>query len=142
MPTDAYAKLTFRLVGKQDPAAVQAAVTAFFADRAAPTAEVTVHWEGVGVRPLYVDTSTPAVAATARALGRAFDGSPVLHTREGGSGPEAELTEYIGAPLVFLGVMTPDDQIHAPNESARVDLLLRGCEAVGYLWSELAGTAE
>ena len=93
------------------------------------------------MRPLFVDTTEPAVAATARALGRAFDGAPVLYTREGGSGPEAELTERIGAPLVFLGVMTDDDQIHAPDESARVDLLLRGCEAVAYLWSELAATA-
>ena len=141
VPTDAYAKLTFRLVGRQDPAAIQAAVSAFFAERAAPAAEVTVTWEGAGVRPLFVDITEPAVAATARALGRAFDGAPVLYTREGGSGPEAELTEHIGAPLVFLGVMTDDDQIHAPDESARVDLLLRGCEAVAYLWGELATTA-
>ena len=44
----------------------------------------------------------------------------------------------IGAPLVFLGVMTDDDQIHAPNESAPVSLLLKGSEAVAHLWRELA----
>ena len=74
-----------------------------------------------------------------RALGRAFDGQPVLFTREGGSGPEAELAEAMDAPVVFLGVMTDADQIHAPNESARLDLLRRGCEALGHLWTELAG---
>ncbi|MEO5832556.1 MAG: M20/M25/M40 family metallo-hydrolase [Nakamurella sp.] len=139
VPTDAYAKLTFRLVGHQDPAAVQKAVTAFFTELAAPGALVEMSWEGVGVRPLYVDPAHPATVATARALGRAFDGKAVLFTREGGSGPEAELTEAMDAPLVFIGVMTDTDQIHAPNENARVDLLRRGCEAIGYLWSELAG---
>jgi acetylornithine deacetylase/succinyl-diaminopimelate desuccinylase-like protein len=137
VPTDATAKLTFRLVGHQDPTAIKKAVSAFFADRAAPGAQVTMTWEG-GVRPLYVDPRHPATVATAAALSRAFDDETVLFTREGGSGPEAELVESLGAPLVFIGVMTDEDQIHAPNESARIDLLFRGCEAIGYLWSELA----
>ncbi len=141
VPTDAYAKLTFRLVGAQDPAAVRSAVDAFFADRAAPGAQVTMNWDGAGVRPLLVDPAHPATVATAAALRRAFDDRPVLFTREGGSGPEAELTATLGAPLVFLGVMTDADQIHAPDENARIDLLFRGCEALAYLWSELAATS-
>jgi acetylornithine deacetylase/succinyl-diaminopimelate desuccinylase-like protein len=139
IPTDATAKLTFRLVGHQDPVAVQRAVTAFVTDRAAPGAAVEMRWEGGGVRPVYVDPTHPATVATATALSRAFDGQPVLFTREGGSGPEAELADAMDAPLVFLGVMTDTDQIHAPNENARVDLLRRGCEALGYLWEELTG---
>jgi acetylornithine deacetylase/succinyl-diaminopimelate desuccinylase-like protein len=138
VPTDATAKLTFRLVGHQDPAAVMSAVGAFFADRAAPGARVEMHWESGGVRPLYVDPAHPATVATAAALRRAFDGKTVLFTREGGSGPEAELAEAMEAPLVFIGVMTNNDQIHAPNENARVDLLRRGCEALGHLWEELS----
>jgi acetylornithine deacetylase/succinyl-diaminopimelate desuccinylase-like protein len=63
----------------------------------------------------------------------------VLITREGGSGPEAELAGTIGAPLVFLGVMTNEDRIHAPDERAPVALLLKGAEAVAHLWRELAG---
>ena len=34
---------------------------------------------------------------------RAF-GREVLFTREGGSGPEADLAEILGAPLVFVAV--------------------------------------
>ena len=136
--TDATAKLTFRLVGHQDPARIQRAVSAFFAGLAAPAAQVEMRWEGAGVRPLYVDPQHPATIATAAALSRAFDGQPVLFTRDGGSGPEAELAESLDAALVFIGVMTDSDQIHAPNENARIDLLFRGCEAIGYLWSELA----
>lgn len=140
VPTDAYAKLTFRLVGRQDPATIQRLITEYATAAARPGVEVDIHWEGGGVAPLYVDTTHPATTAVRAALGLAFDTATddVLMTREGGSGPEAELAGRIGAPLVFLGVMTDEDQIHAPNEKARVSLLLKGCEAVAHLWRELA----
>jgi acetylornithine deacetylase/succinyl-diaminopimelate desuccinylase-like protein len=138
VPTDAYAKLTFRLVGRQDPATIQRQVTEFVNSTARPGVTVDIRWEGGGVAPLYVDTAHPATTAARRALGLAFDTEEVLMTREGGSGPEAELVQVIGAPMVFLGVMTDDDQIHAPNEKAPVELLLKGCEAVAHLWRGLA----
>lgn len=138
VPTDAYAKVTFRLVGRQQPEKIAQQVTAFVADTVRPGVTAEIHWEGGGVAPLYVDTTHPATTAARKALGLAFDTDEVLMTREGGSGPEADLAEAIGAPLVFLGVMTDDDQIHAPNEKAPVRLLLKGCEAVAHLWRDLA----
>jgi acetylornithine deacetylase/succinyl-diaminopimelate desuccinylase-like protein len=68
---------------------------------------------------------------------RAFD-HEVLFTREGGSGPEADLTGILQAPLVFVGVGLDEDRIHAPNEKAEMALLLKGAESVAYLWQELA----
>lgn len=138
VPTDAYAKLTFRLVGRQDPAAVISAVDAFVAARARPGVTASIAWEGTGVRPLIVAADHPAMQAARSAFGAAFDTDAVLITREGGSGPEAELAQTIGAPMIFVGVMTDDDQIHAPDERASVDLLLKGAEAVAHLWRKLA----
>jgi acetylornithine deacetylase/succinyl-diaminopimelate desuccinylase-like protein len=138
VPTEAFAKLSFRLVGRQDPVAVRAAVDAFVAARAGDAVTASMHWQDGGVRPVVVPADHPATMAARRALGTAFDTDTVLITREGGSGPEAELAETIGAPLVFLGVMTPDDQIHAPDERAPVALLLKGAEAVAHLWRELS----
>lgn len=138
VPTDAYAKLSFRLVGRQEPAAVMRRVDEFVAARAAAGITATMTWEGRGVRPLVVDAGHPAMQAARRALGAAFDTDTVLITREGGSGPEAELAATIGAPMIFLGVMTDDDRIHAPDERAPLNLLLRGAEAVALLWRELA----
>jgi acetylornithine deacetylase/succinyl-diaminopimelate desuccinylase-like protein len=71
---------------------------------------------------------------------RAF-GREVLFTKEGGSGPEADLTDILGAPLVFVAVGLDSDQIHAPNEKIEMSLLLRGAEASGYLWQELAAVS-
>jgi acetylornithine deacetylase/succinyl-diaminopimelate desuccinylase-like protein len=70
-------------------------------------------------------------------MGRAFE-TEILYTREGGSGPEADLAEILEAPVVFLGVGLPDDRTHAPNEKADIDFLLRGAEAAAYLWADLA----
>lgn len=138
VPTDAFAKLSFRLVGHQDPATVQRRVSEHLVGAAGPGVEVDMRWEGGGVAPVHVDSAHPATTAARTALGLAFDTRTVLMTREGGSGPEAELAAVIGAPLVFLGVMTDDDQIHAPNEKAPIALLRKGCEAVAHLWRELA----
>ncbi len=81
---------------------------------------------------------TPAYRALTTAISEAFDGLPVLPTREGGSGPEATIQQLLGAPMVFLGVGLPDDQIHAPNEKVTLSMLYRGAEAAALLWREFA----
>ena len=74
------------------------------------------------------------------AIGQAFDTAPadVLFTREGGSGPEADLVEVLGAPLLFLGAGLPTDRIHSPNERVLLSMLHRCAEATAHLWRELA----
>src|SRR5699024_3971255 len=114
VPSQARAKLSFRLVGQQDPVAVMQAVDRFIAAQAHPAVTAEMHWDGAGVRPVVVPADHPATLAARRALAAAFDTDTVLVTREGGSGPEAELAATLGAPMIFLGVMTDDDQIHAP----------------------------
>jgi acetylornithine deacetylase/succinyl-diaminopimelate desuccinylase-like protein len=65
---------------------------------------------------------------------------PVIRfTREGGSGPAADLQEVLGAPVLFLGISVPSDGWHAPNEKVELDLLLKGVETSAYLWGDLAG---
>ena len=92
---------------------------------------------GPGVRPAFSPIDSPAVAAGRRAMERTF-GREVLFTREGGSGPEADLAEILQAPLVFVAVGLDEDRAHAPNEKAEMALLLKGAEAAAYLWDELA----
>ena len=97
---------------------------------------------GPGVRPCFpAPTDSPAVRAGLRAMQRAF-GKEILFTREGGSGPEADLADILGAPLVFVAVGLDADRIHAPNERVDMALLLKGAEASAYLWDELAAAAD
>ena len=67
-----------------------------------------------------------------------FRSREVLFTKEGGSGPEADLADILGAQLVFVAVGLDSDRPHAPNERIDLSLLLRGAEVSAYLWEELA----
>ncbi len=138
VPSDAFAKLSFRLVADQDPAKIMKAVDEFVAAHTPAGVTATLDWEGAGVRPCVVPVGTAAYEAVAEALSAAFDGAEVLPTREGGSGPEAGLQQALDRPLVFLGVGLPDDQIHAPNEKVSITMLLKGAEAAAHLWRGLA----
>ncbi|MCW2491589.1 MAG: Beta-Ala-His dipeptidase [Frankiales bacterium] len=138
VPSDAFVKLSFRLVADQHPAKIRAAVETFVAVHKPDGISHTIEWEGEGVSPCVVGIDTPAFTALSRAISTAFDADVVLPVREGGSGPEAAIAQAIGAPLVFLGVGLPDDQIHAPNEKVTLSMLYKGAEAAGHLWQELA----
>lgn len=138
VPSDAFVKLSFRLVANQDPAKIRAAVEAFVAEHVPTGIDHRIEWEGDGVSACLVDIETPAFAALSRAICTAFDADVVLPTREGGSGPEATIQQVLPVPMVFLGVGLPDDQIHAPNEKVTLSMLYKGAEAAGHLWAELA----
>jgi acetylornithine deacetylase/succinyl-diaminopimelate desuccinylase-like protein len=140
VPARAHAKLSFRLVASQEPAAVIAGLRQYVRDRTPPGIEAVVTSDGQGVRPCFSPMDSPAVRAGQRAMQRAF-GTEILFTREGGSGPEADLTDILQAPLVFIAVGLDADRIHAPNERVSMPLLLKGAEAAAYLWDELAGAA-
>jgi acetylornithine deacetylase/succinyl-diaminopimelate desuccinylase-like protein len=137
VPTDAHAKVSFRLVADQEPAGVQEAMRSYVAgfDRDGIRASVT--FSGPGVRPCLTPLDAPALQAATAAMEAAF-GREVLYTREGGSGPEADLAEVLAAPVLFVGVGLPDDRIHAPNERVVLPMLFTGAVAAAHLWAELA----
>jgi len=136
IPKAAQAKLSFRLVADQEPGKVIDALRAYVAASVPAGITATVTERG-GVRPCRSAIDSPGVAAARRAMQRAF-GTEVLFTKEGGSGPEADLADILGAPLVFVAVGLDADRIHAPNEYVDLSRLLLGAESVAYLWEELA----
>jgi acetylornithine deacetylase/succinyl-diaminopimelate desuccinylase-like protein len=136
IPKAAHAKLSFRLVADQQPAKVVESLRKYLKATTPNGVEVSLT-AGTGVRPCRSAIDSPAVAAARRAMERAF-GTEVLFTKEGGSGPEADLADILGAPLVFVAVGLDADQIHAPNEYVDLSRLLRGAESIAYLWEELS----
>jgi acetylornithine deacetylase/succinyl-diaminopimelate desuccinylase-like protein len=140
IPARAHAKVSFRLVADQEPAAVIASLREYITS-STPNGLVASVTSGHGVRPCRSPIDSPAVGAARRAMERAF-GREVLFTKEGGSGPEADLADILGAPLVFVAVGLDADRIHAANEYVDLSRLLRGAESVAYLWDELALLAD
>jgi acetylornithine deacetylase/succinyl-diaminopimelate desuccinylase-like protein len=139
IPKAAHAKLSFRLVADQEPAKVIESLRTYVAANVPNGIVATVTGRG-GVRPCRSAIDSPGVAAARRAMQRAF-GTEVLFTKEGGSGPEADLADILGAPLVFVAVGLDADRIHAPNEYVDLSRLLLGAESIAYLWEELAAVS-
>ena len=139
IPSSAMVKLSFRLVAGQDPVHIEKIVRAWVADRIPTGIGHKIIFSGT-TRPCLTPLDHPALRAVVRAMGRAFE-QPVRYTREGGSGPAADLQDVLAAPVLFLGISVPSDGWHAPNEKVELDLLLKGVEASAYLWGELSETS-
>jgi acetylornithine deacetylase/succinyl-diaminopimelate desuccinylase-like protein len=140
IPRSAHAKISFRLVPNQQPGEVITAFREFVADRLPAGMRVVIRAGGPGVRPCVTPADSPVLQAAIRAVGAVFGGE-VLLTREGGSGPEADLAEILAVPVVFVGFGLSDDRIHAANERVLVSRLLKGAEALGELWIDLGSGA-
>ncbi|MBV2353147.1 dipeptidase [Streptomyces sp. J2-1] len=138
VPSSATVKLSFRLVAGQDPDHIEKAVRAWTAGQIPPGVRYGIEFRPA-TRPCLTPLDHPALKSVARAMGRAF-GQPVRYTREGGSGPAADLQDVLGAPVLFLGISVPSDGWHAPNEKVELDLLLKGVETCAHLWTDLAET--
>lgn len=136
IPSSAMVKLSFRLVAGQDPDRVEKAVRAW-AEAEVPAGIRHEISFAAATRPCLTPLGHPALQSVARAMGRAFE-KPIRFTREGGSGPAADLQDVLGAPVLFLGISVPSDGWHAPDEKVELDLLLKGVETSAYLWGDLA----
>ncbi|MEU5420621.1 dipeptidase [Streptomyces sp. NPDC001407] len=138
VPSTAQLKLSFRLVAGQDTDGVQQAVRQWVADTLPDGIRHEINFWGV-TRPCLTPLDHPYLQSVVRAMGRAF-GQKIRFTREGGSGPAADLQDVLGVPVLFLGISVPSDGWHAPNEKVELDLLMKGVETSAYLWSDLAGS--
>jgi acetylornithine deacetylase/succinyl-diaminopimelate desuccinylase-like protein len=136
IPAEAHAKVSFRLVADQDPEKLGPVFEQWVRASAPEGADVSVTYHP-GVRPCLTPLDHPANLAAARAVERAFGIAP-LFTREGGSGPERALSDALGAPCVYIGVMLPEDRIHAPDERLKLSQYFRGVVAAAYTLEELA----
>jgi acetylornithine deacetylase/succinyl-diaminopimelate desuccinylase-like protein len=134
VPAEAHAKVSFRLVADQDPEKLRPAFERWAWARAPEGADVRVAYHS-GVRPCLTPIDHPANQAAAAAVGRAFGVRPVF-TREGGSGPERALSDALGAPCVYIGVMLPEDRIHAPDEHLKLSQYFKGVRAAAYALEE------
>ncbi|MBT2386604.1 dipeptidase [Streptomyces sp. ISL-11] len=136
VPSTAQLKLSFRLVAGQDADRVQQAVRDWVAGRLPDGIRHEITFWGA-TRPCLTPLDHPYLQSVVRAMGRAF-GQKIRYTREGGSGPAADLQDVLGVPVLFLGISVPSDGWHAPNEKVELDLLMKGVETAAHLWTDLA----
>ncbi|WP_225846254.1 M20/M25/M40 family metallo-hydrolase [Streptomyces sp. HPF1205] len=137
VPSTATLKFSFRLVAGQEPARIRHLVTDWVADRLPAGIRHEIRFWGGGTRPCLTPLDHPALRSLVRAMGRAF-GQEIRYTREGGSGPAADLQDVLGVPVLFLGISVPSDGWHSVNEKVELGLLFKGVRTAAHLWEEMA----
>jgi acetylornithine deacetylase/succinyl-diaminopimelate desuccinylase-like protein len=137
VPAWARAKITIRLVPKQDPNQVMKRVRQHLEKLCPPT--VRLEFEaGHGAEPYLVSPTSPQAQAALRALKSAFGYEPVL-MREGGSIPIVnDFKKILHADSLLLGLGLPDDNAHSPNEKFDLGCFAKGQLMSAYLWQELS----
>jgi acetylornithine deacetylase/succinyl-diaminopimelate desuccinylase-like protein len=136
VPERADASLSVRLAGGQHSAEIAPALEALLRGALPDGAELelTLH----GAEPSRFDPAAPALVAAQRALERATGVAPVV-VRSGGSIPILAAFAERGIPTIVGGFALPEDRIHAPDESYRIESLELGLKAARALYEELAG---
>jgi len=118
VPCSAMAKFSARLVADQEPQEVMACLKTWFEAQAPPWVELDFV-PGDSGRPYLLERQGPQeklFEAARRAVVQGFGEEP-LFCRHGGAIPiTAEFQRILGAPTLLLGLGSPDDAIHAPNE--------------------------
>ena len=125
LPARASAKVSFRLVGQQDPHELRKAFREFV--RARIPADCRVEFLDHGASPASVmETSHPAFEAARLALTDEWP-KPAAFVGAGGSIPIAGYFKSIlGMDSMLIGFAKNDDQIHSPNEKYDLDSFHRG----------------
>jgi acetylornithine deacetylase/succinyl-diaminopimelate desuccinylase-like protein len=115
IPAQAHAKVSTRLVARQDPDDIFAKLRSFIDEITPPGVTASTRLLGTG-RPSLTPIDHPITQAAARALEAVFGREPV-YIREGGSIPVAASFESIlGLPVVLEGFTQPNERAHAPDE--------------------------
>ena len=115
LPSWASAKISFRLVGRQDPVAIRKSFRAMVRNALPP--DCSVEFAEHGASPASVmSTDDPAFEASRRALSDEWPNEAAF-VGSGGSIPIAGyFREVLGLPSMLIGFGLDDDQIHSPNE--------------------------
>ena len=115
LPSEARAKISFRLVGDQDPHAIREAFRAYVRDGLPPDCEASFEDHGASAASC-METSAPAFEAARAALSDEWP-RPAAYVGGGGSIPIAgHFREVLGMDSMLIGFAHEDDRIHSPNE--------------------------
>ncbi len=139
IPHTATGHIVARLVGRQDPDAIVAAIERHVHAVRVPGIDVTVRVDQARVPAYRIDPGHPAIRAATAALNHVYPGDDVLLAVIAGTLPATTLFEQtIGAKTLFFSFSTADENLHAPNEFLRIRRIHEGLRAWEHLWKLLA----
>ena len=122
---EATAKVSFRLVHRQDPVKIRAAFRKFVEERIPADCSVTFHEHG-GSPAIQLSYDAPFLAKAKAALSDEWP-NPAVMTGGGGSIPVVgDFQTYLGMESLLVGFALADDRIHSPNEKYELTSFHKG----------------
>lgn len=115
LPAEGFVKLDFRLVPDQDPARIVKLLRDHLDAQGFNDIEI-VELES-HEHPARSDLSAPFVQTAVRVAREVYGQDAILNPSSGGSGPMHPFMEYVGAPVVAMGIGNVAGRVHAPNEN-------------------------
>jgi len=137
LPSEAFAKISMRLVPNQTPDEITELFTRHFESLAPPGIrfEVSPHHGG---QPAVLPTDSIEYKAAAAAMEASFGQAPIP-ARGGGSIPIVSLfQDELGVKCVLMGFGLDTDAIHSPNEHFGVFNFFKGIETIPHFYKEYA----
>ena len=125
LPSKAHAKISFRLVGQQDPHKIRENLRAYLTDMLPPDCQI--EFSGHGASPAsQMQIDHPAFEQARHALSDEWPNA-AAYVGCGGSIPIAGYFKtYLGMDAMLIGFGKDDDQIHSPNEKYDLSSFHRG----------------
>lgn len=138
LPSEANAKVSFRLVSKQDPAKILTAFRAWAEAQIPPDCEIIWN-DGIEGSPASVmEIDDPAFESARQALTDEW-GRSAAFVGSGGSIPIAGYFKTVlGMDAMLIGFGRDDDQIHSPNEKYDLDCFHKGIRSWARVLARLA----
>jgi acetylornithine deacetylase/succinyl-diaminopimelate desuccinylase-like protein len=137
IPGEALAKVSFRLVGTQDPQKVRDAFRAFV--RARIPADCKVEFGNFGLAPpVQLNYDMPALVKARGALANEW-GTKAVTVGAGGSIPiVADFKQVLGMDSLLVGFALDDDRVHSPNEKFDLKCYHKGIRSWARILDALA----
>ncbi len=135
IPAKATAKVSIRLVPRQDPEKVLAAFREWVAKNTPKGIRTEVRL--LSASPgLVVNPAHPAIDVAARAFSDVF-GKPTVFIRSGGSIPiVGDFATHLGIPTILMGFGLPDDGLHSPNEKFKIENYYLGIMTIAHFFEQ------
>ncbi len=137
IPGEASAKVSFRLVGTQNPEKIRDAFRAFV--RARLPTDCKVEFGNFGLAPpLQLSFDNPALNKARDVLGEEW-GKKAVAVGAGGSIPiVADFKSVLGMDSLLVGFALDDDRVHSPNEKFDLTCYHKGIRSWARILSALA----
>jgi acetylornithine deacetylase/succinyl-diaminopimelate desuccinylase-like protein len=137
IPGKAMAKVSFRLVGDQDPQKIRDAFRDFV--RVRLPADCKVEFANFGTAPpVQIPFDNPALSKARAALSAEW-GRTAVTVGEGGSIPiVADFKRVLGMDTIMVGFALDDDRVHSPNEKFDLTSFHKGTRSWARILAQLA----